>query len=135
MNTLTLKGKIWKFGDHVSVYYFFPAKYELLGIAEQPAELAKHFLEEVDPHLVRQVTRGDVLSPERASGKASITSITSMHSAAWGCAGFVAEIFTRSSSASASTEGFPRSRTRTFHRRWSRGIFWNWILGQERGTS
>lgn len=61
MNTLTLKGKVWKYGDHVSVYYFFPAIYEMQCIAGQPEELAKHFLEEVDPRLVTQVEQGDVL--------------------------------------------------------------------------
>lgn len=69
MNTLTLKGKVWKFGDHVSVYYFFPAIYAMLGIAGQPEELAKHFLEEVDPLLIRRVEHGDVIVAGKGFGQ------------------------------------------------------------------
>lgn len=69
MSTLTFKGKVWKYGDHVSVYYFFPAIYEMLGIASQSEELAKHFLEEVDPHLVQKVGVGDVLVAGKGFGQ------------------------------------------------------------------
>ncbi|UQR61541.1 hypothetical protein LRP30_32590 [Bradyrhizobium sp. C-145] len=93
MNTLRLKGKVWKFGDHASVYYFFPAKYELVGIAEQPAELAKHFLEEVDPRRVQQVERGDVLVAGQGfgQGKHHFYYINAFREL--GFAGFVAESF------------------------------------------
>jgi len=93
MNTMTLKGKVWKYGDNVSVYYFFPVIYERLGIADQPEELAKHFLEEVDPHLVQQVEAGDVLVAGKGFGQGKhhwyyINAFQKL-----GFAGFVAESF------------------------------------------
>lgn len=93
MNTLTLKGKVWKYGDHVSVYSFFPAIYEMLGIAAQPEELAKHFLEEVDPHLIQLVEVGDVIVAGRGfgQGKHHYYYINAFHKL--GFAGFVAESF------------------------------------------
>ncbi|OCK57401.1 hypothetical protein [Bradyrhizobium sp. LMTR 3] len=93
MNTLTLKGKVWKYGDNLSVYYFFPPIYEMLGIAEQPEELAKHFLEEVDPHLVRQVEGGDVLVAGKGfgQGKHHFYYISAFQELGFG--GFVAESF------------------------------------------
>ncbi|MET4323946.1 hypothetical protein [Bradyrhizobium sp. RT5a] len=93
MNALTLKGKVWKYGDHISVYYFFPAIYEMLGIAGQPEELAKHFLEEVDPHLIQQVEGGDVLVAGKGfgQGKHHYDYINAFQKL--GFAGFIAESF------------------------------------------
>ncbi|WP_439397538.1 hypothetical protein ACRQ5Q_10430 [Bradyrhizobium sp. PMVTL-01] len=93
MNTLVLKGKVWKFGDHASVYDFFPAKYEMLGIANDPAKLARHFLEELDPHRVRQVEPGDVLVAGKGlgQGKHHFYYIDAFREL--GIAGFVAESF------------------------------------------
>ncbi|QQN65408.1 hypothetical protein JIR23_06440 [Bradyrhizobium diazoefficiens] len=93
MNALTLKGKVWKYGDNVSVYYFFPAIYEMLGVAEWPEELAKHFLEEVEPHRVEQVESGDVLVAGKGFGQGKhhwyyIDAFQKL-----GFAGFVAESF------------------------------------------
>lgn len=93
MNTLTLRGNVWKYGDHVSIYYFFPAIYEMLGIAGRPEELAKHFLEEVDPHLVHQVQRGDVLVAGKGfgQGKHHYDYINAFQKLGFG--GFIAESF------------------------------------------
>ncbi|MCK1757012.1 hypothetical protein IVA78_17765 [Bradyrhizobium sp. 137] len=93
MNTLTLKGKVWKYGDHVSVYYFFPAIYEMLGIAGQPEELARHFLEEVDPELVRKVEAGDIIVAGKGfgQGKHHYDYINAFQKL--GFAGFLAESF------------------------------------------
>ncbi|MCK1353264.1 hypothetical protein IVB56_19730 [Bradyrhizobium sp. CW7] len=93
MSTLTLNGKVWRYGDHVSVYYFFPAIYEMLGIAGQPEELAKHFLEEIDPRLVQEVERGDVLVAGQGfgQGKHHYDYINAFHKL--GFSGFVAESF------------------------------------------
>lgn len=93
MKTLTLKGKVWKYGDNASVYYFFPAKYEMLGIAEDPEELAKHFLEEVDPHLVQQVEGGDVLVAGKGFGQGKHHFFYIKAFQKLGFAGFVAESF------------------------------------------
>lgn len=93
MNTLTLKGKVWKYGDHVSLYYFFPAIYETLGIARQPEELAKHFLEEVDPDLVHHVERGDVLVAGKGFGQGKHRYYYINAFRALGFAGFIAESF------------------------------------------
>lgn len=93
MSTLTLRGKVWKYGDHVSLYYFFPAIYETMGIARRPEELAKHFLEEVDPNLVDQVAVGDLLVAGKGFGQGKHRYYYINAFRALGFAGFIAESF------------------------------------------
>jgi 3-isopropylmalate dehydratase small subunit len=93
MTVLTLKGKVWKYGDNVSVFYFFPAKYEMLGIAGQPEKLARHFLEEVDPHLIDQVEAGDVLVAGKGFGQGKHHWYYTNAFRKLGFAGFIAESF------------------------------------------
>ncbi len=53
-----LKGKVHKYGADVNTDVIFPARY--LNVSE-PAELAKHCMEDIDPDFVSRVEPGDIM--------------------------------------------------------------------------
>jgi len=53
------KGKVWKYGDNVNTDVIFPGRYTYQLM--EPAELAKHALEDLDPGFAGNVKPGDVL--------------------------------------------------------------------------
>ena len=53
-----LKGKVHKYGANVDTDAIIPARY--LNVSE-PAELAKHCLEDMDPEFVKSVRPGDII--------------------------------------------------------------------------
>jgi 3-isopropylmalate/(R)-2-methylmalate dehydratase small subunit len=53
-----LQGKVWKFGDHIDTDLIIAARY--LNTSE-PAELAKHVMEDADPEFVAKMTPGDII--------------------------------------------------------------------------
>ena len=53
-----MKGKTHKFGDNIDTDAIIPARY--LNTSD-PAELAKHCMEDADPEFTRKVKPGDVL--------------------------------------------------------------------------
>ena len=53
-----LKGKVHKYGANVDTDVIIPARY--LNISE-PAELAKHCMEDIDPEFVSRVKPGDIM--------------------------------------------------------------------------
>jgi 3-isopropylmalate dehydratase small subunit len=55
---MELKGKIWKFGDNVDTDAIIPARY--LNTSE-PAELAKHCMEDADPSFPAKLKKGDII--------------------------------------------------------------------------
>jgi 3-isopropylmalate/(R)-2-methylmalate dehydratase small subunit len=55
---MELKGKVHKFGDDVNTDEIIPARY--LNTSD-PAELAKHAMEDADPEFVRKVKPGDFI--------------------------------------------------------------------------
>ena len=55
---MELKGKIWKFGDNVDTDAIIPARY--LNTSD-PAELAKHCMEDADPLFPAKVKQGDII--------------------------------------------------------------------------
>jgi 3-isopropylmalate/(R)-2-methylmalate dehydratase small subunit len=55
---MELKGKIWKFGDNVDTDAIIPARY--LNTSD-PAELAKHCMEDADPSFPAKVKEGDII--------------------------------------------------------------------------
>lgn len=58
---MKLRGRVWKFGDHVGADHFIAPKYDLMGRKGQYAELSTHILEEADPSFVGSVRPGDIL--------------------------------------------------------------------------
>jgi len=53
-----LKGKVWKFGDHIDTDLIIAARY--LNTSD-PEELAKHVMEDADPEFVKKMERGDII--------------------------------------------------------------------------
>ncbi len=53
-----LKGKVYKYGANVDTDAIIPARY--LNVSE-PAELAKHCMEDIDPDFVSKVGPGDII--------------------------------------------------------------------------
>ena len=62
--------RIWKYGDQVNTDVIFPGKYTYT-ISHDPAELAKHALEDLDPAFATQVQSGDVIVSGRNWGNGS----------------------------------------------------------------
>jgi len=55
---VALSGRVWKYGDNVDTDAIIPARY--LN-ASEPAELARHCMEDYDPRFRSEVRAGDVI--------------------------------------------------------------------------
>lgn len=55
---MEMRGKAWKYGDDVDTDVIIPARY--LNTSD-PAELAKHCMEDLDPRYAREVRKGDFI--------------------------------------------------------------------------
>ncbi len=53
-----IKGKAWKFGDNIDTDVIIPARY--LNTTD-PAELARHCMEDADPEFSKKVSPGDII--------------------------------------------------------------------------
>jgi len=56
--TRPLEGRVWKYGDDVDTDVIIPARY--LNVSD-PAQLAVHCMEDLDPTFARQVQPGDIV--------------------------------------------------------------------------
>ena len=55
----TIKGSVWLYGNNIDTDVIIPARY--LSIME-PAELAKHCMEDIDKSFVTGVRKGDIIA-------------------------------------------------------------------------
>ena len=55
---MIFKGRIWKFGDNIDTDAIIPARY--LNTSD-PAELAKHCMEDADPAFMSKMKPGDII--------------------------------------------------------------------------
>jgi 3-isopropylmalate/(R)-2-methylmalate dehydratase small subunit len=55
---MTLKGKVYKYGENVNTDAIIPARY--LNVSE-PDQLAKHCMEDIDTDFVKKVEPGDIV--------------------------------------------------------------------------
>ncbi len=55
---MQIKGKVWKFGDHIDTDVIIPARY--LNTSD-PYELAQHCMEDADPEFAKKVRKGDII--------------------------------------------------------------------------
>ena len=62
--------RIWKYGDHVNTDVIFPGKYTYT-VQHDPAALARHALEDLDPTFAANVRPGDVIVAGRNWGNGS----------------------------------------------------------------
>ncbi|MBZ0302572.1 MAG: 3-isopropylmalate dehydratase [Anaerolineae bacterium] len=67
---MSTKHRVWKYGDNVNTDLVFPGKYTYT-VSHDPAELASHALEDLDPHFAAQVQPGDVIVAGRNWGNGS----------------------------------------------------------------
>ena len=62
---MKLEGKVWRYGDNVDTDVILPARY--LNTSE-PAELARHCMEDIDPSFAGAVKAGDIMVAGRNFG-------------------------------------------------------------------
>ena len=55
---MIFKGRVWKFGDNIDTDAIIPARY--LNTSD-PAELAKHCMEDADPTFMSKMKPGDII--------------------------------------------------------------------------
>ena len=56
---MSIKGRVWKYGDDVNTDVIFPGKYTYT--ISDPAEMGEHALEDLDPEFRSRVRQGDVI--------------------------------------------------------------------------
>lgn len=61
-----IKGRIWKYGDNVNTDVIFPGKYTYT--LREPADIAAHALEDLDPTFAANVQAGDIIVAGRNWG-------------------------------------------------------------------
>jgi 3-isopropylmalate/(R)-2-methylmalate dehydratase small subunit len=66
----TTQHRIWKYGDNINTDVIFAGKYTYT-ISHDPAELARHALEDLDPQFAPAVQPGDVIVAGRNWGNGS----------------------------------------------------------------
>ncbi|MCW5851302.1 MAG: 3-isopropylmalate dehydratase [Anaerolineae bacterium] len=66
---MILRGRAWKYGDDVNTDVIFPGKYTYN--VNDPAEIARHALEDLDPSFAGQVQAGDMVVGGRNWGNGS----------------------------------------------------------------
>ncbi|MBD3167065.1 3-isopropylmalate dehydratase [bacterium] len=54
-----IKGRVWKYGDDVNTDVIFPGKYTYT--VNDPEEMGKHAMEDLDPEFTDKVEPGDVI--------------------------------------------------------------------------
>lgn len=64
--SMSISGRVWKYGDNVNTDVIFPGKYTYT--VTDPAEMAAHALEDLDPAFADQVQPGDVIVAGRNWG-------------------------------------------------------------------
>jgi 3-isopropylmalate dehydratase small subunit len=65
---MAFRGKAFVYGDNVDTDVIIPARYLVVS---DPAELAKHCMEDIDPEFVKKVQPGDVIVAGRNFGSGS----------------------------------------------------------------
>jgi len=56
---MTIRGRVWKYGDSVNTDVIFPGKYTYT--VSDPAEMAQYAMEDLDPRFAEQVRPGDIV--------------------------------------------------------------------------
>jgi 3-isopropylmalate/(R)-2-methylmalate dehydratase small subunit len=89
---MILKGRAWKYGDDVDTDVIIPARY--LSTSD-PAELARHCLEDLDPSFVENVAPGDILVAGKNFGCGSSREHAPLAIKASGASAVIARSFAR----------------------------------------
>lgn len=89
---MKITGNVWKFGDDIDTDLIIPARY--LNTSE-PAELAKHCMEDADPTFAGKVMEGDIIAGGKNFGCGSSREHAPIAIKAAGVACVVARSFAR----------------------------------------
>jgi 3-isopropylmalate/(R)-2-methylmalate dehydratase small subunit len=89
---MKLKGKVHKYGANVDTDAIIPARY--LNVSD-PAELARHCMEGIDPGFARRVEPGDIIVATTNFGCGSSREHAPLAIKAAGISGIIAESFAR----------------------------------------
>lgn len=86
------KGKVYKYGDNVDTDVIIPARY--LNSSD-PAELAKHCMEDIDKDFIKTVNKGDIIVANKNFGCGSSREHAPIALKAAGVSCVIAETFAR----------------------------------------
>lgn len=86
------KGKVYKYGDNVDTDVIIPARY--LNSSD-PAELAKHCMEDIDKDFIKMVNKGDIIVANKNFGCGSSREHAPIALKAAGVSCVIAETFAR----------------------------------------
>ncbi len=89
---MTLKGKAWKFGRDIDTDAIIPARY--LNTSD-PAELAKHCMEDADKNFAKKVKAGDIIVADKNFGCGSSREHAPISIKACGVSCVIAKSFAR----------------------------------------
>jgi 3-isopropylmalate/(R)-2-methylmalate dehydratase small subunit len=100
-----IRGKVWKYGDDVNTDVIFPGKYTYQPM--QPAEMAKHALEDLDATFASEVKPGDIIVAGRNFGCGSSREQAATCIKAAGVSAVLAKSFARIFFRNAINNGLP----------------------------
>ena len=89
---MKIRGKTWKFGAHIDTDAIIPARY--LNTSD-PAELARHCMEDADPQFPDKVGEGDIIVADKNFGCGSSREHAPIAIKAAGVSAVVAKSFAR----------------------------------------
>ncbi len=98
-------GRVWKYGDDVNTDVIFPGKYTYQPM--EPAEMARHALEDLDPEFADNVASGDVIVAGKNFGCGSSREQAATSLKAAGVAAVIAPSFSRIFFRNAINSGLP----------------------------
>ncbi|MEO1942552.1 MAG: 3-isopropylmalate dehydratase small subunit [Campylobacterales bacterium] len=87
-----IKGRVWKFGDNIDTDVIIPARY--LNTSD-PAELAKHVMEDIDPEFRSKMEPGDIIVAGENFGSGSSREHAPIALKAAGVGAVIAKSFAR----------------------------------------
>jgi len=100
-----IEGRVWKYGDDVNTDVIFPGKYTYQPL--EPAEMAEHALEDLDPTFAKEVKKGDVIVAGFNFGCGSSREQAATCLKAAGVAAVIAKSFSRIFFRNAINNGLP----------------------------
>ena len=100
-----IEGQVWKYGDDVNTDVIFPGKYTYQPL--EPAEMAEHAMEDLDPSFAKEVKEGDVIVAGANFGCGSSREQAATCLKAAGIAAVIAKSFSRIFFRNAINNGLP----------------------------
>lgn len=102
---LEFSGRVWKYGDNINTDVLFPGKYTYQKM--EPAEMAGHALEDLDPNFAAAVNPGDIIVAGRNFGMGSSREQAASALKYAGITVIIAESFARIYFRNAINQGIP----------------------------